>query len=229
MTNYKGVIFDLFGTLVPIISEKTFQKLMISIANSLRVKDSALKKAWIETRFLRATGYYGSSEQTLLALAEKLGSSPSPDRIIHAVTLYKNFFLNRLTPRHDALLTLQSLHKMGLNLGLITDCTLEVPPLWKLSPLSKYIKEAIFSAEVKIHKPNPEIYLMMLKKLHLRAEECLYVGDGGSQELTGAMEIGIDAVQLFISKEQINKPLRYDEDIWKGRKINSLKEILEIV
>jgi putative hydrolase of the HAD superfamily len=39
------------------------------------------------------------------------------------------------------------------------------------------------------------IYGKVLSELHLSAEECLYTGDGGSNELEGARAAGMEAVQ----------------------------------
>jgi FMN phosphatase YigB (HAD superfamily) len=44
-------------------------------------------------------------------------------------------------------------------------------------------------------KPDKEIFYRCLQKLSVKAEECLYVGDGGSQELETAKALGMRAVQ----------------------------------
>ena len=40
------------------------------------------------------------------------------------------------------------------------------------------------------------MYLTACERLRVEPEECLYVGDGGSRELTGAAAVGMTAVRL---------------------------------
>lgn len=44
-------------------------------------------------------------------------------------------------------------------------------------------------------KPDLCIYEETLKRLNLYAKECIFVGDGGSNELVGAENAGIKAIQ----------------------------------
>ena len=58
-----------------------------------------------------------------------------------------------------------------------------------------------------MEKPDAEIYKRCLEKLMLQADECLYVGDGGSYELEAAREIGMNAVQaVWYLREGTNQP-----------------------
>ena len=44
-------------------------------------------------------------------------------------------------------------------------------------------------------KPAPAIFRQCAQMLDVKPEDCLYVGDGGSQELTAARALGMRAVQ----------------------------------
>ena len=44
-------------------------------------------------------------------------------------------------------------------------------------------------------KPDSCIYREAAKRLCVDPEECIFVGDGGSNELTGAREAGMKAIQ----------------------------------
>ena len=52
----------------------------------------------------------------------------------------------------------------------------------------------VFSCRVGFVKPEPEIYAVALSALKVRPEVVLYVGDGGSDELRGAKDIGMTTV-----------------------------------
>lgn len=57
---------------------------------------------------------------------------------------------------------------------------------WNKSPLSKLFDDTIFSYEVGYLKPQTEIYEIALKKMNVNSEGCIFIGDGGSDELRGA-------------------------------------------
>ena len=56
---------------------------------------------------------------------------------------------------------------------------------------SQYIDEMVLSYKVQMKKPDSCIYREAAKRLCVDPEECIFVGDGGSNELTGAREAGI--------------------------------------
>ena len=72
-------------------------------------------------------------------------------------------------------------------------------------------------------KPDPRIYFMALEQLAIEPQDCLYIGDGSSHELTGALKVGMHPVWIRIPNED---ELRIDEEEWKGTVISSLKEVL---
>ena len=61
--------------------------------------------------------------------------------------------------------------------------------------ISQYIDEMVLSYKVQMKKPDSCIYREAAKRLCVDPEECIFVGDGGSNELTGAREAGMKAIQ----------------------------------
>ena len=78
---------------------------------------------------------------------------------------------------------------------MISNCYLEERDIIKQSILWDYFDVACLSCELGVKKPQKEIFEICLTKLELSANECLYVGDGGSNELDKAKELGMRAVQ----------------------------------
>ena len=92
--------------------------------------------------------------------------------------------------------TLRRIRVAGLRLGLISNAdVMEVAP-WCGSPLAGLFDAEIFSCAVGCVKPEPAIFAECLLKLGLTGAECLYVGDGGSDELVGARAAGMSPVFL---------------------------------
>ncbi|MDE6698901.1 MAG: HAD family hydrolase [Lachnospiraceae bacterium] len=63
------------------------------------------------------------------------------------------------------------------------------------SELFPYFDAVLLSCEQGIQKPDEEIFIRCIEQLHVKPEECLYVGDGGSRELETARKLGMTAAQ----------------------------------
>ena len=90
---------------------------------------------------------------------------------------------------------LSALKEKGIKIGLITNCFSEEAKLIRESELFPFFDAPCLSWEVGIRKPDPAIYYVCMEKLGIPVENCLYVGDGGSQELETARGLGMQAVQ----------------------------------
>lgn len=58
-----------------------------------------------------------------------------------------------------------------------------------------YMDGGVFSCYVKLIKPDPAIYLCLLEKYGLRAEECLFIDDR-EENVAAARELGMQAVKF---------------------------------
>lgn len=83
----------------------------------------------------------------------------------------------------------------------------------KNSELFPYFDAAYLSFEQGLQKPEEEIFIRCMNKLSVSADECLYVGDGGSLELETASKIGMKAVQaVWYLKEGTSQPATRKND-----------------
>src|SRR5207237_8247192 len=115
----------------------------------------------------------------------------------------------------------------GLRRGLISDCSIEVPTLWSRTLIASYIEEPIFSCSAGLKKPDPRIYQLACDRLRVEPSQCLYVGDGSSQELRGATDAGMDAV-LIAPPDEPPEP-QSERLTWQGKRIEALSQIISIV
>lgn len=90
---------------------------------------------------------------------------------------------------------LEELKEKGILIGLISNCYSEESEVIRKSVLFPYFDAAFLSCEQGVKKPDEEIFYRCMRNLAVKAEECLYVGDGGSQELEAAGRLGMKAVQ----------------------------------
>ena len=136
-----------------------------------------------------------------------------------------------LIPRPDSVATLTTLRKMGYQTGLISNTSVEVPLLWPETSFAQLMDTLIFSCSVGYAKPDEQIYQMALQNLAVLPEECLYVGDGGSLELTGAKRVGMYPVLIRTPDAHtwILDWSREDAKHWDGPTIAPLAELLGLL
>jgi len=227
--SYTAVVFDLFGTLVPSFLEPQYRESIMSMATILGHPHEAFWELWKEGFNGRILGLITDCQTQVRLICRGLGSEPSEQEIELAVKVRHDYEMATMTPRPDAVKTLTTLKKAGLKLGLISDCSNEAVVAWPLSPLSGYMDFTIFSCEVGMKKPDPRIFRLALDKLGVPPSSVLYVGDGGSSELSGATEAGMQTVQIRAPGEDSPDAYVVGRQEWNGRWVVSLSEAAEIV
>lgn len=90
--------------------------------------------------------------------------------------------------------TIQKLHDNGIKICLISNADMIDAMYWSESPLYNLFNDAVFSYEVKCLKPNSDIYSIAIQRMNVNPEKCIFVGDGGSDELLGARRVGMKTV-----------------------------------
>jgi putative hydrolase of the HAD superfamily len=75
-----------------------------------------------------------------------------------------------------------------------------------------------------MRKPDPRLFRAAAARLPADPERCLYVGDGGGRELTGAAAVGMRAV-LLAGPDWRPTRAGSHETGWTGPQIASLTEL----
>ena len=95
---------------------------------------------------------------------------------------------------------LDSLRGRGLKTGLVSNA---FDPGWLLHRdleqmgLAERLDAAVFSSEVGLRKPHPEIFERALVQLGVEPEAALFVGDRLYEDIRGAAELGMTTVQAL--------------------------------
>ncbi|MGH3494132.1 MAG: HAD family hydrolase [Sciscionella sp.] len=228
----RAVVFDLFGTLTVDQVPAERYRLQEPVAQALGVSPVALLGALRDTFTERATGAWGDLDQGLRALSRQLGADPSPERVAAAVALRLDAERGLARPRPGMLDLLADLRADGTPVGVLSDCTWEVVTIWPQLPYTPFVDEAVFSVVVGARKPARVMYDTVARGLAVDPERILYVGDGGSNELTGARAAGMHPVLM---RGSLNEPaevsaLRYDaEDNWTGEHVRDVDELRQLL
>ena len=229
MQKYSAVIFDLFGTLVDNLSVREYDSVLRQMALLLSAPPDDFVWLWFDTFNKQATGVFQSSEATIEYICRKLRVHPEDTQTKLAARIMFDFIACSMTPRPDAIEVLSHLKLDGYKTGLITDCSSEAPAIWKTTSFAPWIDVAVFSCSVGLRKPDPCIYCLAADQLAVEPETCLYIGDGSSQELTGASQVGMHPVLIRVPYEDRADTHRLDREEWASPVISSLKEVINLL
>lgn len=200
----KAVIFDMYETLITHYESPLY--FGAQMAQDAGIPEEDFKKLWRSTESDRAIGK--------LTLEEAL------EIVLRSNQCYSEELLNKLAMKRKAakvecfrhlhseiIPMLRELQKRGLRIGLISNCFSEEAEVIRESELFPFFDAAYLSYEQGIQKPEKEIFIRCMDCLSVKAEECVYVGDGGSFELETASELGMTAVQaVWYLKEGTTQP-----------------------
>jgi putative hydrolase of the HAD superfamily len=220
----QAVVFDLFGTLVYEFPREDWDGWLETSAAIVETDVAAFKAAWQATGIERQTGRLGDVEENLRTVAARAGAWPTDAQITEVLGARAEMYRKWFVPRAGAEEVLARLRAEGYRLGLISMCAPDAPAMWRASPLADAVDVEVFSCDVGLRKPDPEIYLLATERLGVAPQACLYVGDGSYRELSGAAAVGMRPVLIRDPAEEAEM-LRPEVEEWKGTTIDDLRRI----
>lgn len=202
----KAVIFDMFETLITHYQSPLY--FGAQMAEDAGIPEKDFLKLWRATEGDRSVGKLTFEETVELILRENsCYSQELLDRITAKRVKAKEECFEHL--HSEILPMLEGLKKNGMLIGLISNCFSEEAEVIRRSILFPYFDAALLSCEEGVQKPDKEIFRRCMDKLHVKPEECLYLGDGGSFELETAKELGMKAVQaVWYLQEGTTQPVK---------------------
>ena len=224
---YQAVIFDLFGTLAHNFSSDGYHKALSQMAEALSIPPDDFSQAWFSTSRDRNSVDSQTCQSDVEIICTEMAVSPLPENIELAVEHRLNYIRHVMTPQPQAVNTLKTLKERGYTTGLLSNCSHEIPVVWPESQLAPFIDVAVFSCSENLRKPEPEIYRITAERLGVSLDECLYVGDGGHQELSAALALGMHPVLIRPDADSSERHLANREE-WDGPSVSSLDEILDL-
>jgi putative hydrolase of the HAD superfamily len=219
-----AVVFDFYGTLTPISPSEAWASNAAKLAAVLGVGAESLLQVLDDSFPERISGALGDVRQTMQAIADRLGVTLTEEQLDEASATRRSVQEAMFALRPEALGVIGQLRSAGLKTGLVSDCTSELPDAWARLPLAEVIDAPVFSCIEGTRKPDPRLFRKVAADLATEPATCVYVGDGGGQELTGSSAIGMRAV-LLAGPDWHAHGDRRREAGWTGPRIGSLTEL----
>src|SRR5688572_2356134 len=189
----RGIIFDLFHTLTS--TEREWSDLP-GTCDVLGIDRRAWDEALLARSRWRLAGEERDSHAIMRGLAHCIDPTIAEERIHEATRVRTQRFedaLRRIPAENIE--TLRRLRAAGLRLLSNADA-MEIAP-WPRSPLAGLFDAELFSCDIGCVKPEIESFQACVRALALEPRDCVFVGDGGSDELVGAKAAGLRTV--FVS------------------------------
>jgi len=203
---YRGVFFDLYGTLL-IYGDlfAAWSDWLSAIYQSLRECGFSVPKAGLASRcdgfFARPVPLVQDDglnvlERRIQALCADLGLNVGPKAIQKTATVCVRAWQRHHTLDPDAIPVLQALRRKS-SLALISnfDHPSHVTALLSELGLAEFFDTVIVSGAVGVEKPDPRIFSLALQQTALRPAEVIYVGDTIA-DVEGSQAAGLCPIRI---------------------------------
>lgn len=191
----KAIVFDMGGVLLLNRIEEILEK----VAERLEIDLNVLRDLRKEHVRKLSTGKE-SMENFARLLKEKTGLEIGEDEIIK---IWKSSYLE-VMPVNEELVEIVKELKKKYVIGMISN----LPDLHAEINIERNLfdlfEPCLLSCKVGFAKPDKEIFELMLQKLALKAEKCLFVDDR-TQHLEAAKKLGFETIQFKNNKQLIEE------------------------
>lgn len=186
------IFFDLFFTLTtPKYNDVRNENDVLGTTKEEWERYAEDDKLYLE----RATGREKNPQKIIESIVEKMDIKVSENEKIEILKLREKRFQKSIIDVDDTVIdVLLDIKKKGKKLCLISNADIIDVMHWKESPLNDLFDDTIFSYKVGYLKPQTEIYEIALMKMNTIPQKCIFVGDGGSDELKGAKKLGMKTI-----------------------------------
>ena len=128
---YEAVIFDLFGTLIDKFSLRKHREVLGKMASVLLIPSDDFIKLWFDTFDMRGFGTFKSLEANIEYICSRMEVNAGEAEVKLAAEINREYTASSMAPRLFATELLSHLKSHGYKTGLITNCSAEIPLIWK--------------------------------------------------------------------------------------------------
>ena len=229
----KGIFFDLYGTLIDILTDEVDPWVYSTLSRYLSYRDikiapKELKKNYfdeIQTQLKQSNETYPEVDvyKIFSSMMHRYGNKTySKSAIVDTAVLFRSLTMRRFEVFQGVYEVLASLLEK-YELVLISDAQwVFTEPEMAILGLTPFFKFRILSSRFGFKKPDVRLFDMAMKKLMIRNEETVYIGDYPQKDLMGAKKAGMKFI-LFRSEF---KPCN---DFQPDRHFNDYSELLKII
>lgn len=220
----EAVLFDLFGTLVDAPGHADRAQAARQLAQACGCETAVVERYFTDTWRIRHDGTLATLPDLAAHLAAAVARSRQPAMLAVRVSeTLRDLAGRRLTPDASVIQMMRSLRGKGLRIGVLSDASADIAACWLRSPIAAVTDAAVFSCRAGAVKPDRRLYDRIRRELGVAARRVLYVGDGGGNELTGAVACGMTAAA--VRRRGPADALAFGETPWPGPVLSCVEAV----
>lgn len=236
LKNKKAILFDLDGTILD--DSNVWNKIYIELIKqecNIEISIEQINQDWHDhLKLFNNNDFYKSYVLYLINKYSKIKKELNADKLREKLyTIADNYICNLVEYKPFAPEVIKKLKEKGYKLGLGSISDRETfkkynysnPNIRNKMNLIDYFDRIVLYEDVANKKPNPEVYMKLLKELNLKPEECLIIEDSLSG-IQAAINAKIDVLNIpdkgsLNNQNKINNLADY--------KVDNLKILLDIL
>ena len=228
----KAVLFDLYGTLVGFEPSRFVIQSQVVKKYDLFLTEAGVSKGYfLADKFMAEQNAVNPIRSMSIVEKEEFFARYeqlvlSGDGLEVELSLCKKIFKElqnipySMVLYEDVIPTLNSLRKLNLKLGLISNMDKAGSEILDEFNLSSYMDVCITSKEAKVEKPDSKIFNMALSKLDIDATNSIYIGDQILSDIEGAKNSKM--LPILIDRESSHTD-------YQGQKISDLSKLIDLL
>jgi len=229
LTNITAVTFDLWQTLLLDNRERGSARARVRLEGTQQALNSfgetydleqireAYRACYQHCRLIREHGLDVSFQEQIEIfvsnISDGLGARLDLESLQEITRVYADSFLTHPpVPHTQAVAVLERIKTMGLSIGLISNTGMTPGTTFRKfmdqHGMLDYFETLTFSDEVKLAKPNQQIYSLTLDAMGASPSETIHVGDHVINDVVGAKRLGMKTVWItgFYEREDPTDP-----------------------
>ena len=232
-TPLSGVLFDLMDTLA-YLEAGAYLKTQERLAEELSAQESSpvtverFRWAWGNSRARASKGEISTTIERFKIVAEELNVKVSDNQLDELVDLEDAMWKESVYIDDQTHHLLQTIRGKRIKVAIISNGPVAMDVL--KGTLHLDVDAFVLSSNVGTLKPEKGIYAEALKRLGLRASECVYVGDGNDRELDGAREVGLYAIRRKLRHARPEYASLKNESMdwdWEFDQLDEFRQLIE--
>ena len=220
----RAIIFDLFHTLLH--DERTSaREKALEVVKAEGIAEEDWLRGWKVAGIAATKGNPGTTRGRVQGALAEVGYTGGDEHFVDELT---GLMLVRYVPDlyRDTRATLLQLRAWGYRLGLLSNLFGDETRWPSEFELDRCFDAMVFSCEVGMAKPEPDIYLLAAERLGVRPAECVFVDDAPPC-LAGAKAVGMATVQISRAGSEWRHAEAGPTDAPPDLSIAELRELLE--
>jgi HAD superfamily hydrolase (TIGR01549 family) len=114
------------------------------------------------------------------------------------------------------------------DLGIIANQSIDILKILEGSKIEGFFKVILLSSEVKIRKPDLEIFRLAMNLVKTGPENCIMVGDRLDTDISPANKLGMKTIRTTNSLFKLQEPMNeFEKPTYMVAKLSEIENILE--